>query len=413
MRITATLQMLNSWLCMSDRQQLMSRLAILYGLLFLITAFVITWRTPGLLNGARGIIGGDFLAFYTAADMTLQGRALEAYDFSAFDAALQTRAPSDQLGMMWQYPPVMFLLVSPLALFPYKVSYWIWMIISAGFYAFAVFRLTRNTDADRAVQVRAIALILAAPFCVGVFANGQISLLTAGLLMSAAYRPRSEWIFAGLAAGLLTIKPQLGLLLPLAYIVVGAWRAFFLAAFLAVLMHGASVAVYGPESLVSFYEAVTRLQADVAGSGLLTPPVNMTTLFGQLRHWELDGNLAMAAQYGFAALVFLMVTNIWARKGSQPDRDLYLVALMSVGAILVTPYAYAYEMAALAPAALWITFERNRFQQFAPLILVSFWAALVLHRFLPVDFIIQLPFWVTIGVFGFLLSAARTPAESH
>jgi hypothetical protein len=70
-------------------------------------------------------------------------------------------------------------------------------------------------------------------------------------------------------------------------------------------------------------------------------------------------------------------------------------------------------MAALAPAALWIAFERNRFQQFMPLILVSFWSLLALHRFLPVDFIVQLPFWVTIGVFAFLLLAARTRLESH
>ena len=39
---------------------------------------------------------------------------------------------------------------------------------------------------------------------------------------------------------------------------------------------------------------------------------------------------------------------------------LYLAALVCSGAILVTPYAYAYEMAALAPAALWLAFSSNR-----------------------------------------------------
>ena len=411
--MSAALHTVSALLSVPARQQLMSRLAILYGLLFLITAFLITWSTPGLLNGARGVIGGDFLAFYTAADMTLQGRALEAYDFAAFDAALQTLAPSDQLGMMWQYPPIMFLLAAPLALLPYKASYWIWMMATAGVYAMAVHRLTRNTEADQVIRLRALALILAAPFCVGVFANGQISLLTAALLMSAAYRPRTDWLVAGLAAGLLTIKPQLGLLLPIAYIAVGAWRAFFVAAIFAALMHGVSIALYGPQSLFSFYEAVTRLQADITGSGLLTPPVNMTTLFGQLKHWGLTGELALMAQYGFAALVFFGVTFAWARQGNRSDRDLYLVALISVGAILVTPYAYAYEMAALAPAALWIAFERNRFQQFAPLILVSFWSLMALHRFLPIDFVLQLPFWVTIGALGLLVSSVKTDMESH
>ena len=392
---------------------MMTRLAFLYGLLFLVTIFVVSWTTSGLLNGDRGVIGGDFLAFYTAADMTLQGRALETYEFAAFDSALQSRAPSDELGMMWQYPPVMFILTAPLALLPYKVSYWLWMIVSAGIYAGAVLTLTQDQNAERAVRIRAVALILAAPFCVGVFANGQISLLTAALLMMAVYRPRTDWLVAGLAAGMLTIKPQLGLLIPLAFFVAGAWRAFAVAAVFALMMHGASIWVFGTQSVFDFIAAVTRLQADVAGTGLLTPPVNMTTLFGQLRHWGVAGEIALTVQYLAAAGILILVTGIWRRLAHDTDRALYLTALVCVGAILVTPYAYAYEMAALAPAALWLALEPNRFQRFAAFILTGFWALLVLHRFLPTDFALQLPFWVSISVFGVLLSAARTPLKTR
>lgn len=408
MRISTSIESANSWLSEPGRQQMMTRLAIVYGLLFLLTIFMVSWTTPGLLNGERGVIGGDFLAFYTAADMSLQGRALEAYEQGAFDAALQSRAPSDRLGMMWQYPPVMFILAAPLALLPYKVSYWLWMLVSAGIYACAVLKLTRDQTADRALQFQAVALILAAPFCVGVFANGQISLLTAALLMLAAYRPGKHWLVAGLAAGLLTIKPQLGLLLPFAFVAAGAWRAFIVAAMFALIMHGASILVFGAQSVLDFMAAVTRLQADVAGTGLLTPPVNMTTLFGQLRHWGVAGEIALTMQYLAAAGILILVTGFWRRMAGEPDRALYLVALLSVGAILVTPYAYAYEMAALAPAALWLALEPNRFQKFAAIILTGFWGVLVLHRFLPVDFAFQLPFWATVGAFGLLISAART-----
>ncbi|MEL6860623.1 MAG: glycosyltransferase family 87 protein [Pseudomonadota bacterium] len=401
----------NAWLSSPDRQGLLTRLAVLYGLLFLLTTVLVSVLTPGLLNGERGIIGADFLAFYTASDMTLQGRALEAYDFAAFDAALQTRAPSDELGLMWQYPPLMYLIIAPLALLPYKLSFWVWMALTAIVFAWANVRLIREAHSDEAVCGRAFLLILAAPMSVGVLINGQISLLTAALLMLAAYRPRRYWLVAGLAAGLLTVKPQLGLLLPLAFLVVGAWRAFGIAAITTVFLHGVSLAVFGPESFELFLSAVSRLQADVAGSGLLTPPVNMTTVFGQLRHWGLPSELAMLAQYLTAISILMFVTWVWFHLRDDRDQRLYLAALLSAGAILVTPYAYAYEMAALAPAAIWIALRPNRFQHFAPLILVGFWSLLALRRFLPMDFVLQVPFLVASGAFLLLVLARPERAD--
>ncbi|MEO0607629.1 MAG: glycosyltransferase family 87 protein [Pseudomonadota bacterium] len=395
----------NDWLSETSRQALMTRLAVLYALLFIATTLLVTFLTPGLLNGERGVIGADFLAFYTAADMTLQGRALEAYDFAAFDAALQTRAPSEQLGMMWQYPPVMFVIIAPLALLPYKLSYWLWMAMTAGVYAFAVKRLTEAVAPDRAVIYRALALIVAAPFCVGVIINGQISLLTAALLMLAAYKPKTQWWLAGLAAGLLTVKPQLGLLIPVAFILAGAWRAFAVAALVGIALHAVSLLVFGPESLMAFFAAVSRLQADVVGSGLHTPPMNMTTVFGQLRHWGVPGEVALSLQYASAAAVFSLVSWAWWRHAADETQSLYLAALLCSGAILVTPYAYAYEMAALAPAALWLAFRPSQIRVYAPLIFAGFWLVLALRRFLPMDFVLQMPFWVSISVFGLLILA--------
>ena len=405
MKTRSVLQSANAWLAAPERQQLTRRLVILYGVLFLAITVLISVLTPGLLYGERGVIGADFLAFYTAGDMTLQGRALDAYEFAAFDAALQSRAPSEHLGMMWQYPPVMFLLVAPLALLPYKLSYWFWMAVTAGAYAFAVQRLTRDLTPDRARRAQALVLILAAPFSIGVILHGQISLLTGALLILAAYRPRTDWWLAGLAAGLLTVKPQLGLLLPLAFIMAGAWRAFLVAAVTAIMLHGVSLLIFGPDSLMTFIAAVSRLQADVVGSGLHTPPMNMTTVFGQLRHWGLPGSVALSAQYATAGAVLVMVTWAWWRHARDDDHALYLAALLCSGAILVTPYAYAYELSALAPAALWLAFRTSRFQTFAPLLLATFWLVLVVHRILPSDFVLQMPFLVAVGTFGLLIAA--------
>lgn len=403
---------LNRWLSGPAVLPRLQRLAILYGLLFLATTIIVSIITPGLVYGSGGVIGADFLAFYTAGDMTLQGRAVDAYDFAAFDAALQSRVENDHLGMMWQYPPLMFFVAGLLALMPYKISFWVWMTATSAAFAWALNRIVRTVQPDWADRRVTLLLILASPISVSIMTNGQISLLTAALLMLAVFRPRRDWWVAGLAAGLLTVKPQLGLLIPLAYLVAGAWRAFAVAAVTGLALHLLSVLVFEPESLSAFLAAVARLQADVAGSGVHTPPVSMTTVFGQLRLWDIPAGVALPVHYLAAVLVIAVVVSLWWRRHAEADQAVYLAALLSSGAILVTPYAYAYEMTALAIAAIWMAFQPGRYRQLSTVILAGFWLALALRRFLPPDFVIQIPFLTAISVFLLLAHAGFSSSKT-
>lgn len=392
----------SAWLSAPAVLPRLQRLAIIYGALFFIMTLVLTWVAPGLGYGAKGVVGGDFLAFYTAGDMTLDGRALEAYEFEAFDTALQTRVANGHLGMMWQYPPAMFFLVGLLALMPYKVSLWLWIFSTAAVFVWALQRLVRSATPEFKDQRLATLLILSSPVCLMVMTSGQISLLTAALLMTAAFRPNTHWLLAGLAAGVLTVKPQLGVLIPLAYFVAGAWRAFGVAAVTAAALHMISILVFGPETISAFFNAVVRLQSDVAGSGTHTPPVNMTTLFGQLRYWQVPSSIAMLLHSLLAAFVFVCVTWLWRRQAPRDGSALYLAALTGAGAILVTPYAYAYEMAALVPAALWLVFRSGRDPRVSIVILTAAWSLLTLRQFVPLDALVQMPFLVSISAFVLL-----------
>ncbi len=388
-----------------NAQPRLQRLAILYGGLFLVVSVIITWMTPGLAYGAKGVVGGDFLAFYTAGDMTLQGRALEAYEFEAFDTALQTRVDNEHLGMMWQYPPVMFLPTGALALIPYKLSLWLWIVSTGAFFAWALNRILKSVAPDRGDRRMAIAIILASPLGLMVATSGQISLLTGALLMLAVFRPRQDWLLAGLAAGLLTIKPQLGVLIPLVYLIAGAWRAFAVAAGTALILHAVSILAFGPESLSAFLGAVLRLQSDVAGSGTHTPPVNMTTLFAQLRFWEVPSSFAMAAHLTLAAGVVASVIWFWHRHARDENRAIELMAVVGAGSLLVTPYAYAYEMIALTPAAIWLGFRPGRLKEVAIGVLIAGWLILTLRDFLPLDAIFQMPFLISLSVFVLIIWA--------
>lgn len=403
MTLTRILQASSAWLRAPDVLPRLQRLSILYGALYLALILVLTLVATDLNYGSSGVVGGDFLAFYTAGDLTLQGRALEAYQFAAFDAALQTQVENEHLGMMWQYPPLMFFLVGAVALMPYKVALWVWIAGTMAIFVAASSRILSTLDLGRSGRRLAILLLLASPLCMMVVTSGQISLLTAALLMMAAFRPKHDWLVAGLAAGLLTIKPQLGVLLPLAYLLAGAWRAFGVAAISAVILHGISIAVFGQDSIEAFFNAVVRLQSDVAGSGTHTPPENMTTLFGQLRFWQVPSEIAMPFHILLSLAVLISVSVCWWRFSGREDRALYLASVTGAGAILVTPYAYAYEMAALAPAALWLAFASQRFRSAAVLLFTGASGLLIVRQFLPLEALIQMPFLVSISAFTLLL----------
>ena len=275
-------------------------------------------------------------------------------------------------------------------------------------FAWSLNRILVTVVPNLAARRLTLLLVLTSPICLAVVTSGQISMLTAALLMMAAFRPRANWVLAGLAAGLLTFKPQLGVLLPLAYLVAGAWRAFGVAAITALILHGVSVVAFGPEGVMAFFNAVVRLQSDVAGSGTHTPPVNMTTLFGQLRYWDVPSAVATPLHLIFAVGVVAMATYLWRRLGADDDAALLLTAVLGAGAILVTPYAYAYEMTALAPAAIWLAYRAGRFEPVAVLLLSSAWLLLTLRRLLPLDAIVQMPFVVSLSAFGLLAFAGMT-----
>ena len=397
------------WVRVRQLQPRLQRLAILYGGMYLIINVALTCLSPGLAYGANGVVGGDFLAFYTAGEMALQGRALEAYEFEAFDTALQTRVDHDHLGMMWQYPPLMFFIVGGLALLPYKLSLWVWLTATAGAFAWALNRILCSVAPTLEARRLALLLVITSPLALMVVTSGQISFFTAALLMTAGFRPGRHWLVAGIAAGVLTLKPQLGVLIPLAFLAAGAWRAFAVAAVTALLLHAISILVFGPETIAAFFNAVLRLQSDVAGSGTHTPPVNMTTLFGQLRFWQVPSGLAMGLHLVLVASVVACVTWLWRRHGRDPEHGLYLTALIGAGAVLVTPYAYAYEMAALAPAAIWLAFRAARYAEMSFGLLATAWLLLTMRAFVPLDLIVQMPFLISLAAF-LLLARVADPA---
>ena len=290
-----------------------------------------------LFTKAGPIIGGDFIVFNHAARVAGTPDMIAIYDMANLKAALQATYPGKgEFNLAWMYPPTMSLLIAPFGAPPYLVSFTLWIAIFGAFFIVVLSRLW----ADK----WALFFAVSAPATFQAVITGQNGFLTASLIALAGAFADKRPIVAGLAAGLLTVKPQLGLLIPIAFIAGGCWRAFFVAAATATLLAAASYFAYGADAWVGFVESVAAHSARMGQIGFpyhkLVTPYGFASMLGAPS--SAAGAVQSAASIALAAYVFI----IWRR---VKDWDLRLAAL-STAAMLATPYAFYYEIVILTPA---------------------------------------------------------------
>jgi hypothetical protein len=250
----------------------------------------------------------------------------------------------------WMYPPTFILVVAPLAYLPYLLSWFVWLAVTAVPYLAAIRRILPGT--------------LAWPFALAappVFFNvmyGQTGFLTAGLigLGLALLGSRPGW--AGVLIGLASVKPHFGVLIPLAFIAGGHWRAFGAATLTVLATIGASVIAFGDEPWFAFIgTSLFHLEGFGAGAFNLVP---MTTVLATVRIAGASLEVAWIAQYVAAALMAAVVVWAWWRGRTRPDTLGLQAAILCLATPLALPMTYLYDLVLIVPAAAWLWVDLQR-----------------------------------------------------
>ena len=309
-----------------------------YGIIFMLHIRLHDW--PLTASGAPTFI--DFVSFWINARFALNASAAQAYDYAAFAAAqmpyvAETRGFYPYYHLV--YPPTLFPLVAPLGLMPYLAALTTWIAATASLYMIAVYRIVPC----------AVACVLAlVPFAIekNVWL-GQTGFLVAGLLGLALGLMAKRPFMAGICLGLLTCKPQYGLIFPVALLVTGQWRmivgataTFMVLAVGVTVFYGFAIwhgyaATFGTSSLDNF---MTDAGFDAIDQ----------TMFGVM-HWFGAGFATKWAVHLIAAaLATALVCWIYRR----PTSATLKAAALAIGALIVTPYMLAYDLTCLTvPAA--------------------------------------------------------------
>jgi arabinofuranan 3-O-arabinosyltransferase len=308
--------------------------------LILVTAHIVGRTSAGLTNRAGEHLGGDFINYWLGAQLADKGQAAVAYDFEKFDALQRSLIGPLAEFKMYVYPPTAMLLSWPLAKLPFIAALIAWTAVGMGFCLWALSRLT-------GWPIAALATI-GAPAAILNLVTGQNGYFTAGLLCTGLIVLDRKPVLAGTLFGLLSFKPHLGMLLPVALIAGGHWRAIIAAAVTGVLLFAISVALLGADAWTAFaHQAI--LQRGVMEIGVWGWH-RMPTVFVAMRIAGAGVTAAYAAQIISGVSAAAIVALVW-RTGCASDIK---AASVVVATFLVTPYAQDYDMVMLIFAAFWL-----------------------------------------------------------
>src|SRR3954447_8617291 len=306
---------------------------------YLLTA---SWQPEIPRDGTSLVVGRDFLNFWMYGRATADVDPSRFYDAAEYNRALQALLGAGYPGQNWSYPPSVFFLAAPFGQFGYLIALLLWTLLGGAIF----FAVARSHIADNRLLF-ALLLSPAAVFCI---ISGQSSLITAAMLITIFVWLDSRPIAAGILIGLLTLKPQLGLLFPVMLIASARWRVFASAAVTALALVAATALVFGPQVWVDF---VTK--GLVVNNMVLADPERIATpfhptIFMNLRGIDLPYDVAMAAQLCVSAGAVGIVA--WAFRFRRDANPLMLMALFLACSIAAVPYMLSYDTLGLAFAAL-------------------------------------------------------------
>jgi len=326
----------------------------------------------------------DFVSFWAAGHLALNHAAVFAYD-----PHLQHIAEAAAVGhrfegaLPWPYPPAFLFVAAVLALLPYGASFLAWCAATLAGYATLVAAIARCRTA--------LVLACAAPWVLANAIPGQNGFLTAILiglaLMSLERRPA----LAGLLFGLLSYKPQFGILVPLALAAGGHWRAFFWAATGALATNLAAGAVFGFATFDGLVHALMHnaknyLVNDAFGESGWR---KIDSFYGLARATGFPASVAADLQGIVTVLTALAVTLCWRARLPFALK----AAVLAAAVPLATPYVFVYDLPMLGIAAAFV-FRHGAFDKTDSALL----ATTVPSIFAPVWFALPTPLFASLAV---------------
>jgi hypothetical protein len=283
-------------------------------------------------------IANDFVNVYAAGTLVDAGDAAAAYDWPAHKAA-EIRAVGHDFANYygWHYPPTFLLVAAALATLPYLAASLVWLIATLIAYAANLAGILGSRAG--------IALALGFPAALWNVTAGQNGFLTATLIGGTLGLLERHPALAGVCLGLLTYKPQFGLLFPIVLIADRRFLTVAVAAAVAAALGLASWLAFGRATWAAFIHATPAISHAALSDGAIGF-ARMQSPFGLVRTLGGGEALAWTVQAAATLSLALALALMWRSRAAY---DLKAAAL-AAGALIATPYVFTYDLVVLAVA---------------------------------------------------------------
>jgi hypothetical protein len=283
----------------------------------------------------------DFTFYLAAARIGISHGWPSIYDLSIQQAELDAMGSRIHIAELARYisPPPVAWLALPFTPLPYEVGYWIWSAL-----LLVALALTWYLVAPGRGRVRVVLLGAALGWLPVIYGLqlGQPGLFVAlGVAGSYALLQTGRPFLAGLALGVLALKPQLGFLVPAALLVSGRYRAFAGAAAALGALAALSAIAIGPDGIAAYQERL----GFAAGV-----PVNR-----ELTLAPFIGDLTITRVVQVVVALWALALAYRFRKG-RIERT-FVIAI--TGGLLASPYLHLDDLVMLGLAA-WLYLRTDR-----------------------------------------------------
>ncbi|MEL6682477.1 MAG: glycosyltransferase family 87 protein [Pseudomonadota bacterium] len=282
----------------------------------------------------------DFHAIWGAARLALEGSIVSAFDRSVLE---QAYGACGEVKMYWLYPAPMTPLITPLGLLPFLAAFLGFVIASIAVLFLSLRSFLPN---DRP----ALIAFAFAPAWLPALVIGQFTLFWCAGLMAAITAIRANRpVIAGLILGLLTVKPTLGLLIPVVLLADRRYLTIVVAMISTIALHLSALAIYGFDYLQAWVTATRDHGANLAENLIELKAMGSIATF--LAQMGASNDLALRTNAAALVILGILLFFVWRKAGARSDAA---CAALCAALPLSTPYLWHNDVAFSALVALFL-----------------------------------------------------------
>lgn len=302
------------------------------------------------------LVGRDHANIMVATRMFLEGRFAEIHDRALYMQEIARQFGASYSFQVWSYPPSTALFYAPLTLVGLYQGLALFLLLGSTALGLTVFLRLIGLGRSLGLALLSVLALVLSPASFINAVLGQNGLITGFLLIVAVLLVEKRPVLAGVALGLMVLKPHLAVIAGLVFLGRGAWRGLAIAALTGLGVVLISLLAFGFEPWRLYLSETVPYQGFIIRRFLGFFTYVLISPYAGLRFIGAWHGLAMALQIALSISVAVMVV-LAARRLRNPVGMLMLAAL---GTMLALPYVYAYDMPFVTAALLIDTMRHER-----------------------------------------------------